>query len=84
MSSTATGNFKGENGTDAHRSFPRDTWGFLKDQTYIAVLTFARILKKIFFIYTNQFIFNISNVPIFYSASLFGKMSRIKNEVVYI
>ena len=50
MSSTATGNFKGENGTDAHRSFPRDTWGFLKDQTYIAVLTFARISKKIFFI----------------------------------
>jgi hypothetical protein len=30
MSSTANGNFKGENGTDAHRSFPRDTCGFMK------------------------------------------------------
>jgi hypothetical protein len=30
MSSTETGNYKGESGTDAHRSFPRDTCGFLK------------------------------------------------------
>ena len=43
-------NFKGENGTDAHRSFPRDTCGFLKGQTYTDVVTFASILKKIFFI----------------------------------
>ena len=43
-------NFEGENGTDAHRSFPRDTCGLLKGQTYTDVATFASILKKIFFI----------------------------------
>ena len=73
MSSTATGNFEGENGTDAHRSFPRDTWGFLKGQTYTDVVTFASILNKLFFFKINQFIFNISNVPIFCRASLFVK-----------